>query len=67
MVRVDEDTSRRASRLDQSEATRRHAILEQPLSFAETGQRPSLQVVAERVSSNVSSVREAYLRLRDRD
>jgi hypothetical protein len=35
MVRVDEDTSRRASRLDQSEATRRHAVLEQPLSFAE--------------------------------
>jgi hypothetical protein len=35
MVRVDEDTSRRASRLDQSEATRRHAFLEKPLSFAE--------------------------------
>ena len=35
MVRVDEDTSRRASCLDQSEATRRHAVLEQPLSFAE--------------------------------
>src|SRR5262245_56526989 len=35
MVRVDEDTARRASRLDQSEGTRRHAVLEQPLSFAE--------------------------------
>src|SRR5437763_10223552 len=35
MVRVDEHTSRRASRLDQSEATRRHAVLEQPLSFAQ--------------------------------
>jgi hypothetical protein len=32
--------------------------------FAETGQRPSLQVVAERVRTDVSSVREAYLRLR---
>jgi hypothetical protein len=32
--------------------------------FAETGQRPSLQVVAERVRSDVSSVREAYVRLR---
>ena len=32
--------------------------------FAETGQRPSLKVVAERVGSDVSSVREAYLRLR---
>src|SRR2546423_14012905 len=35
MVRVAEDPSRRASRLGQSEATRRHAVLEQPLSFAE--------------------------------
>jgi hypothetical protein len=34
-VRVDEDASGRASRLDRSEATRRHAVLEQPLSFAE--------------------------------
>ncbi len=32
--------------------------------FAETGQRPSLEVVAERVGADVSSVREAYLRLR---
>jgi hypothetical protein len=32
--------------------------------FAETGQRPSLQVVAERVGADVSSVRDAYLRLR---
>src|SRR6266513_6483581 len=32
--------------------------------FAETSQRPSLQVVAERVHVDVSSVREAYLRLR---
>jgi len=32
--------------------------------FAETGQRPSLQVIAERVGADVSSVREAYLRLR---
>jgi hypothetical protein len=32
--------------------------------FAETGQRPSLEVVAERVRSDVSSVREAYIRLR---
>ena len=32
--------------------------------FAETGQRPSLEVVAENVGSAVSSVREAYLRLR---
>jgi hypothetical protein len=31
--------------------------------FAETGQRPSLQVVAERVRVDVSSVREAYVRL----
>src|SRR4029434_11006860 len=32
--------------------------------FAETGQRPSLQVVAERVGADVNSVRDAYLRLR---
>jgi hypothetical protein len=32
--------------------------------FAETGQRPLPQVVAERVGADVSSVREAYLRLR---
>ena len=32
--------------------------------FAETGQKPSLQVVAERVRTDVSSVRDAYLRLR---
>jgi hypothetical protein len=32
--------------------------------FAETGQRPSLQVVAERVGSDLSSIREAYGRLR---
>jgi hypothetical protein len=32
--------------------------------FAETGQRPSLQVVAERVGADVRSVREAYVRLR---
>ena len=31
--------------------------------FAETGQRPSLQVVAERVGADVSSAREAYVRL----
>jgi hypothetical protein len=32
--------------------------------FAETGQRPSLQVVAERVRADLSSVCEAYVRLR---
>jgi Alkylmercury lyase len=32
--------------------------------FAETGQRPSLQVVAERIRADASSVREAYVRLR---
>jgi Alkylmercury lyase len=32
--------------------------------FAETGQRPSLEVIAERVRADVSSVREAYVRLR---
>ena len=32
--------------------------------FAETGQRPSLQVIADRVGADVSKVREAYLRLR---
>jgi hypothetical protein len=32
--------------------------------FAETGQRPSLQVVAECVLADVNSVREAYVRLR---
>jgi hypothetical protein len=32
--------------------------------FAETGQRPLLEVVAERVGSDVSSVREVYDRLR---
>src|SRR5256885_5336124 len=32
--------------------------------FGETGQRPSLQVVAERVRADISSVRDAYLRLR---
>lgn len=32
--------------------------------FAETGQRPSLQVVAGRVRADVSSVREACVRLR---
>ena len=31
--------------------------------FAETGQRPSLQVVAERVRADVNNVREAYVRL----
>src|SRR5262245_10317063 len=35
MVRVDQDTSRRASRLDQSKGARRHAVLEQPFSLAE--------------------------------
>ena len=32
--------------------------------FAETGQRPSLQVVAERVRADVNNIREAYERLR---
>jgi Alkylmercury lyase len=32
--------------------------------FADTGQRPSLQVIAERGGSDVTSVREAYLSLR---
>jgi hypothetical protein len=32
--------------------------------FAETGRRPSLEVIAERVGSHVSSVREAFSRLR---
>src|SRR2546423_12628897 len=32
--------------------------------FAETGQSPSLQVVAESVRADVGSVREAYVRLR---
>ncbi|HTL79324.1 MAG TPA: organomercurial lyase [Candidatus Babeliales bacterium] len=32
--------------------------------FAETGKRPSLQIVAARVGSDVSSVREAFGRLR---
>src|SRR5882724_2992409 len=32
--------------------------------FAETGQRPSLEVVAERVGTDISSVREGYGRLR---
>lgn len=32
--------------------------------FAETGKRPSLEVIAERVSSSVSDVRETYGRLR---
>jgi hypothetical protein len=32
--------------------------------FAETGQRPSLQVVAERVHADASIVRETYVRLR---
>ena len=32
--------------------------------FAETGQSPSLQVVAERVHADVSNVREVYERLR---
>ena len=32
--------------------------------FAETGQRPSLQVIADRVGADARSVREAYLRLR---
>ena len=32
--------------------------------FAETGQSPSLEAVAETVGSNVSSARESYLRLR---
>src|SRR5437016_11383573 len=31
--------------------------------FAETGHRPSLEVVAERVGADASSVREAYVRL----
>ena len=32
--------------------------------FAETGQRPSLEVVAKRVRADISSVREAYTQLR---
>ena len=32
--------------------------------FAETGRRPSLQLVAERVRADVRSVRDAYIRLR---
>jgi len=32
--------------------------------FAQTGQRPSLEEVAERVGSDVGRVREAYVRLR---
>ena len=32
--------------------------------FAETGQRPSLEVVAERVGADATSVRDAYVRLR---
>jgi hypothetical protein len=32
--------------------------------FAETGQRRSLQVVAERVDADVNNIREAYVRLR---
>src|SRR5262245_57859275 len=32
--------------------------------FAETGQRPSLQAIADRVGADLSSVREAYRRLR---
>ena len=32
--------------------------------FAETGERPSLEVVAQRVNSDLGSVREAYARLR---
>jgi len=32
--------------------------------FAETGQRPSLRVIADRVDADLSSVREVYLRLR---
>ena len=31
--------------------------------FAQTGQRPSLEVIADRVGSDVSRVREAYARL----
>ena len=34
------------------------------LHFAETGRRPSVKAVADRVGSNPSSVREAYARLR---
>ena len=34
--------------------------------FAETGERPSLEVVAESVRADVSSVREAYVTLRAR-
>jgi hypothetical protein len=48
MVRVDENTFRRASRLDQSEAKRRHAALEQPLSFAEHQRKyPNAKLVDE--------------------
>jgi hypothetical protein len=32
--------------------------------FAETGQRPSLQLVAESVGTDASKIREAYVRLR---
>jgi DNA-directed RNA polymerase specialized sigma subunit len=32
--------------------------------FAETGNRPSVHVVAERIGSDVNSVRDAYGRLR---
>jgi hypothetical protein len=32
--------------------------------FAETGRRPSLQIVAERVGADANSIREAYARLR---
>lgn len=32
--------------------------------FAETGQRPSLQLIAERVRSDIGDIRDAYSRLR---
>src|SRR5262245_57037776 len=48
MVGVGEDTARRASRLDQSEATRRYAVLKQPFAFAEHhGKYPEAMLVDE--------------------
>src|SRR5262245_37415240 len=47
-IGVEDDTSRRASTFDQSEGTRGHAFLEQPLSFAEYHRRyPEAMLVNE--------------------
>src|SRR5207244_11365899 len=52
MIGVDEDTAGRSPGLGQSEATRRHAVLEQPLSFAEPHRKYPDAILVDEVGSD---------------